>query len=345
MIGLLLAVGFTLSTSAFCSLLEAMILSTTTAEIEALKQQRPKRGHLLEQFKEDIEETSSAILAVNTIANTLGAVLVGGFATQLFGDEKLIYISLLMTFSILLFSEILPKNVGVIYRSRVQVHLVYPLYWVRTISTPISRICKFTIRLFIREKSKVESSDEEIILLAHKSAKDGVLSQEESAMIKNALSLDDISVHEIMTPRTVVTAWDKDQTVGETFKHCPNIPFARIPVFEETIDNCCGVVRRRDLLKAKAKDQDSLSLSVLMHPTIFIPENGFVANALQECLKHQQQLAIVVDEYGSMVGVLTLEDIMELILGQEIFEKDDVAVDMRELARKKGDKLNNENLS
>ena len=335
MIALFIAIVFTLSVSAFCSLLEAFVLSTTTAEIEALKQTSPKRGMLLETFKEEIEETSSAILALNTVANTLGAVIVGGLAANLLGEGKLIYISLSLTLAILIFSEILPKNVGVIYRPKLQKHLVYPLAWVRLIASPISRLCRTTIRFFLRRDDSQDNSDEEIILLAHKSAKEGTLSREERDMITNTLSLDDVFVHEIMTPRTVVTAWDEERTVADIFNEYPTIPFARIPVFEDNIDNCKGLVRRKDLLKAKAENQDSLRLSEIMQPIIFIPANGAIVHALKECLRHHQQLAIVVDEYGSMAGVVTLEDIIELILGQEIFEKDDVAIDMREFARNK----------
>jgi CBS domain containing-hemolysin-like protein len=335
MIALIFAILFTLGISAFCSLLEAIVLSTTTAEIESLKKTAPPKGLLLETFKEDIEETSSAILALNTIANTLGAVIVGGLATHLLGEGKLVYTSLTLTFGILIFSEILPKNVGVIYRSKLQTHLVYPLHWVRIIASPISRLCKATIKLVLRRDPTLDNSDQEIILLAHKSAKEGTLSHEERDMITNTLSLDNVLVQEIMTPRTVVTAWDEDRTLASIFDEYTTIPFARIPVFEDNIDNCKGLVRRKDLLKAKANNQDSMKLSEFIQPIIFIPGNGAIVHALKECLKHHQQLAIVVDEYGSMAGVVTLEDIMELILGQEIFEKDDIAIDMREFARSK----------
>lgn len=335
MIALFLAILFTLGVSAFCSLLEAFILSTITAEVESLKKSSPKKGALLETFKEDIEETSSAILALNTIANTLGAVIVGGLAAHQFGDGKLLYTSLSLTLGILIFSEILPKNIGIIYRPRLQKHPVYPLAWVRLIASPISRLCKITIKIFLRRDPAQDNSDEEIILLAHKSAKEGTLSREERDMITNTLSLDDILVHEMMTPRTVVTAWDEDRTLTSIFDEYTTIPFARIPIFEDNIDNCKGLVRHKDLLKAKANNQDSMKLSEFIQPIIFIPGNGAIVHALKECLKHHQQLAIVVDEYGSMAGVVTLEDIMELILGQEIFEKDDVAIDMREFARSK----------
>ena len=336
MIWLVLAVGFTLSVSFICSLTEALILSTTIAEIEALKQRRPRRGLLLEQLKAGLEDTISAILTVNTLATTLGSVLVGGLVTHLYGEAWLGAASGILTFTILLFSEVLPKNLGVTYRQALQPHVVYPLWWVRRALGPVLFVCNVVVRLFIRTRPPPQPSDREIILLAERGAKEGTLSASESNIIANALSLDDVRVSEIMTPRTVVTTLRKAATIGEVFREFPNIPFARIPVHQKNLDDIVGLVRRRDLLKAKANDQDLATVGSVMQDEIhFIPETATVGNALQLFLKTHQQLLIVVDEFGSTAGVVTMEDVMEHILGREIFEKDDVAVDMRELARAK----------
>ena len=142
-----------------------------------------------------------------------------------------------------------------------------------------------------------------------------------------------------MTPRIVVTALPRTATVGEVFRDHPNIPFARIPEFGRNLDDIVGLVRRRDLLKAKANDQDIETVEKLMQEVQFVPETVTVAQALQQFLKTHQQIAVVVDEFGATSGVVSMEDIMEHILGREIFEKDDVAVDMRELARAKSQKL------
>ncbi|WP_309398640.1 hemolysin family protein [Cerasicoccus maritimus] len=335
---LILAVIFTLSVSAFCSLLEAMILSTTTVEIESLKNKAPKRGALLEKFKTDIEETSSAILTLNTVANTLGATLSGGFAVKLFVENPKFavhYFPLLLTAAILIFSEVIPKNVGVLYRPSLQPLMVYPLHIIRITMWPISKACKALVNLIAGKRNVEESGEEEIILLAEKSAKEGTLTADESLIISNALSLDDVKISEIMTPRTVVSALECSETIGEVFARLPNIPFARLPVYDENIDNIVGVVRRRDLLKAKAEDRDAVTVKQLTQSVIYVPDTANAAHALQQFLKNHQQLAVTVDEFGSVSGVVTMEDVMEHILGQEIFEKDDVAVDMRELARRK----------
>jgi len=333
-----IAIVFTLGVSAFCSLLEAMVLSTTTAEIESLKQARPRRGELLERFKADIEETSSAILSLNTVANTLGATVTGVLAVKVYVDDPNMakyVVPASMTIGILIFSEVIPKNLGVLYRPSLQPYMVYPLHGVRMLMLPISFVCKRIVQFVAGRRNTEESGEEEIILLAEKSAKEGTLTEDESAIISNALSLDEVKVAEIMTPRTVVSALECSETIGEVFARLPNIPFARLPVYEENIDQICGIVRRRDLLKAKAEDRDAVTVKRLMQEVIFIPETANGAHALQQFLKNHQQLAVVVDEFGSVSGVVTMEDIMEHILGQEIFEKDDLAVDMRELARRK----------
>jgi CBS domain containing-hemolysin-like protein len=332
MLVLLLAIFFTLTISALCSLLEAMLLSTSTSEIEQLKIQHPKKGFLLEKLLKNLEETSSAILGLNTIANTLGASVAGGLALKFFGESDLIYFSLSMTFAILLFSEILPKNIGVLYRSQLLGSFVYPMYVVCFLMRPISLIGKKTIRLFIHPvKPSTENDDNEIIFLAEKRAQEGSLTNNERDMISNALNLDDIPVSKLKIPRQVVSALDINLTLSEVFKLYPTIPFSRFPVYENHIDNIIGVVRLKDMVNTK---QDT-SIRTLMHPITFIPETASAADALQTFLKKHQQFAATVDEFGSTSGLLTLEDIFEYILGQQIFEDDDLAVSMRDLAKLK----------
>lgn len=333
MTALLVAIGFTIGVSAICSILEAMILSITTTDIESLKKSNPKLGILLEQFRNNLEETTSAILSLNTIANTLGATLVGGLAANLFGEHKLIYFSIGMTVGILIFSEVIPKNVGVIYRKKILPYLIRPLQFIRMIMRPVSFLCKCAVFLVIHDRPNQDVSDNDILLMAEKSEKDGNLTQDERTIISNALSLDEIQIEAIMTPRTVVWALEQSLTINQVFDADPNLPFARIPVYENSIDTIVGVVRRRDLLTSKANDEDARLVCELMKDPIFVLGNLTAGDALQLFLKEHQQLAIVLDEYGSVEGVITMEDVIEHILGQEIFEADDFAVDMREFAK------------
>lgn len=332
---LILAIVLTLGISFFCSLFEAMVLSTTVADIEALKRRDKRRGDLLEEIKRSLDETISAILTLNTVANTLGSVIIGGLTAHLFGNAALGILSAAMTLAILIFSEVLPKNLGVVYRRSLQPHVVLPLWAIRRTLAPITYFCGLLVRWAIPHREEDHTDDEEIILLAERGAQQGTLSRSESSIIANALSLDDVRVSEIMTPRIVVTAIRKSATIGEVFREFPNLPFARMPVYGRSLDEIVGIVRRRDLLNAKAHDRDLEIVEKLMQECHFVPETVTAGNALQVFLRTHQQLLVVVDEFGSTAGVVAMEDVIEHLLGREIFEKDDPAVDMRELARAK----------
>jgi CBS domain containing-hemolysin-like protein len=330
---LVIAIFLTLAVSFVCSLCEAMILSTTISEVESLKESRPKRGATLERLKSQLDDTISAILTLNTIANTLGSVIVGGLATRLYGDAALGIISAGMTFGILIFSEVIPKNIGVIKRRQLQPLVAYPLNFAVVVLRPVTFLCRLIVRLFVRHPVHVDNADEEIRLLAERGARHGTLSASESSIIANTLRLDDVRVSSIMTPRSVVGTLRKNATIGEVFREHTNLPFGRMPVYGRNLDDIVGLARRRDLLKAKALNLDADALEKHLQEVHFIPETVTVADALQVFLKSHQKLLVVVDEFGSTAGVLSLEDVMETILGREIFEKDDMAVDMRELAR------------
>ena len=328
-----LVIVLTVGASFFCSLCESIILSTTIAEIEALKRTRPRRAALLETLKREIDATISAILTLNTVANSLGSVLVGALAVHFYGGSALIVILIVFGAVLLVFSEVLPKNIGVTHRRMLQPFVVYPIGWLCKSLLPVTWLCALVVRPFVGPPARLHGSEEEIILLAERGAQEGTLTSSESSIIANALSLDNVRVSEIMTPRTVVTALHRSSSVAEVFREHPTLPFGRMPVFGKNIDDIVGVVRNRDLLKAKALDQDAGLVEHFMQEAQFTPDTATVANALQLCLKTHNKMLVAVDEFGSTSGVVTMEDIIEHLLGREIFEKDDVAVDMRELAR------------
>jgi CBS domain containing-hemolysin-like protein len=336
----ILAIAITLVVVFVCSMMEAMIFSTTVAEIESLKRTRPHIGEMIEIMKLKMDETISSILTVNTIATALGSAVIGAIGAHLFTEQILAIVMVSYGVALLVLAEVIPKTLGVVSRKSLQPSLAPPLWFMCRTLRPVTFLCNFIVRLVITQPAEKEKSDEEIILLAERGAQQGTLSKSESNIITNALSLDDVRVSEIMTPRTVVTILKSKATIGEIFREFPNIPFARIPVYGKNIDDVVGLVRRRDLLKAKANDLDFELVEKLMQEISFIPETVTAANALQVFLKTHQQLLVVVDEFGATAGVVTMEDVMEHLLGREIFEKDDVAVDMRELARAKLQKQN-----
>jgi len=338
---LVISIILTLGVSGFCSLLEAFILSLSIAELEEFKKTYPRMGLRLEKYKIGINQTSSAILTLNTIANTAGASLVGAQASVLFKSVQIGYISGALTLGILIFSEIIPKNMGVAYRKPLRLYLVWPLAFIRFCMWPFSFMAHFTVKPFLPRSEGEDAEDErEIILLAEKSAKDGSLTQAERDMISNTLTLDDVQISEIMTPRTVVTFLDEKLTVGEVMQDFRVIPFARIPVYNDNIDNVVGMVRRRDIMVAYSEERVQNTVSELMVEIVYIPETASGGDALQLFLKKHTQLALVVDEFGSTAGVITMEDIMEHILGKEIYDETDIAIDMRELARRKALRMN-----
>jgi len=334
MFWLIFAIAVTLTVSFVCSLFEALVLSTTVAEIEELKKALPRRGQRLETMKVELDETISAILTLNTIANGFGSVVIGALGAHLLADDrKLAVLTVVFGAALLVGAEVLPKNIGVIHRRSLLPLVVWPLWGLRRGLRPVTWFCNVVVRLLVSRDVHDHRSDEEIILLAERGARRGTLSQRESSIITNALTLDDVRVGDLMTPRTVLTALRKSASVGDVFREYPNLPFGRMPVYGRNLDDIVGLVRRRDLLKAKANDQDQTLVETLAHEAQFIPETATAANALQLCLKSHQQILMVVDEFGATAGVVTMEDLMEHILGGEIFEKDDMAVDMRELAR------------
>jgi CBS domain containing-hemolysin-like protein len=329
------AIVVTVGTSFLCSLFESIVLSTTIAEIESLKRTRPRRGALLEVLKREIDATISAIITLNTVANSLGSMIVGVLAIRFYSGSTVIAISVGFGIVLLVFSEVLPKNIGIAYRRGLQPLVVYPISWLRRALFPITWLCALVVRPFVGPPAKLHGSGEEIILLAERGAQEGTLSMSESSIIANALSLGNVRVSEIMTPRTVVTALNRSSSVAEVFREQPTLAFGRMPVYGKNMDDIVGIVRSRDLLKAKAADQDAGLVEHFMQEAQFIPETATVGNALQVSLKTHNKLLVVVDEFGSTAGVVTMEDVIEHLLGREIFDKDDVAVDMRELARTK----------
>ncbi len=316
-------------------------MSTTTAEIESLKQRHPHMGSLLQGFKDRIEQSSTSILTLNTIANTAGMSLVGAITVAVYPDDAKIlgWVTVGMVAGVLILSEIIPKNIGLVYRRPLQIYLIYPLLGVNLLMKPFAWMASRLLRnMVVQQQPTAEDQEEEIRLLTERSAQAGMLSNSERDLITNALGLDDVSVAEIMTPRTVTFLLGHNEKVGEVCVDLRRLPFSRIPVYGEGIDDIIGIVKRRDLVQAYNEDGDHLCMRDLMKKAIFIPETASALDALQHFLRTHKQLAVVVDEFGSTVGVVTMEDIFEELIGKEIYDESDVAVDMRELAKKRAEK-------
>lgn len=317
--------------SFLCSLLEAVILSVSHAYIAVGVEKKKKSIMLLEQLKDDVQRPLAAILTVNTIANTVGAAGVGAQVQILYGDEYLAVASGSLTFTILLFSEIIPKNLGAsrwkklapacAYIIRFLIYLVYPLV-----------LLSEKVAVLFHSETDQGVTREEMIKTAEMGVEEGTIRQKESSIIKNLLLLDNINVSEIMTPRSVIKAFRQGQTVEQIMKENKPIRFSRIPVYEDDLDSIVGMVHRYKLLDASSQDLHTLKVSELMTPIHSVPESISVAAALDQFIKRREHLFLVVDDYGSTAGIVTLEDAVETLLGVEIVDEFDSVADMRQHA-------------
>lgn len=322
--------------SALCSLCEAVLYSVTTSQLELLKNSGHPSARTLLHLRADINEPITAILTLNTIANTVGAAVAGAAAAKLFGDENLILFSGMFTLTILIFSEIIPKTLGVSFAFRLAPVVAHPIRWMVFILKPIVWFCRLVTRLLPSNAQDSNISAEELQTIATLSHESGAIEKAEEKVIINILNLKGKIVREVMTPRTVTFSLDEQLTVEEAMKRVTLIgSHSRLPVFNHDPDNITGIVLRRDVLQAAAEGKGGNVLSSMLHPVHFVPETAPLNRVLIEFFDRRQHLFVVVDEYGSVTGVVSLEDIIEEIVGREIVDETDRAKDMREFARAK----------
>ena len=321
-----------LGVSFLCSLLESFILSVTHAHISIVSKDRPALGKKLSYFKENINRPLSAILSLNTIANTVGAASVGAIALIEFGSSWVAIMSGILTLSILIFSEIIPKTIGALYWKRILVPATFAVQVLIVMTYPLVVLLELLSKWLAKDGNEDKVSREEVIAMAELGEDEGTIEESESTVIENVLMLDDIPVEEVLTPRSVIFALDKTSSVREVLDKYNDIEFSRIPVYEEGLDNIIGIVRRHVLLKSKAEDQFDVTMGELAKPIHTVEENDSVGNVLDEFVKRREHLFMVKDQFGQVAGLITLEDAIETLLGIEIVDETDSVVDMRKLA-------------
>jgi len=336
LIQLIVAVGLAVSISAICSILEAVLYSVPNSYLEILQSRGAASATVIKGLKKDIHRPITAILTLNTIANTMGAAVAGAAAVAVFGDHNLAWFSAAFTLIILLFSEILPKTVGVAYCRELAPWIAAPIRLMVFVLKPIIFICRTITRLIPRHSEESLASAEEVMAIAAMGRRSGQIDTQEEKVITNILNLKNISVIDAMTPRTVTFALDEKTTVGEALIHKDKWNLhSRVPVYRDETDNISGIVLRKDVLLSAAEDMDSLAISALAHPAHFVPETAPLSRTLLDFIHKKHHLFVVVDEYGSMTGIISMEDIIEEIFGQEIMDESDRIKDMRALAKKK----------
>ena len=321
-----------LGVSFLCSLLESFILSVTHAHISIVSKDRPALGKKLSYFKENINRPLSAILSLNTIANTVGAASIGAITLIEFGSSWVAIMSGVLTLSILIFSEIIPKTIGALYWKRILIPATFAVQVLITMTYPLVVLLELLSKWLAKEGNGDKVSREEVIAMAELGEDEGTIEESESTVIENVLMLDDIPVEEVLTPRSVIFALDKTSSVREVLDKYNDIEFSRIPVYEEELDNIIGIVRRHVLLKSKAEDHFDVTMGELAKPIHTVEENDSVGDVLDEFVKRREHLFMVKDQFGQVAGLITLEDAIETLLGIEIVDETDSVVDMRKLA-------------
>ena len=338
MIELVVAVGLAVSISAMCSLFEAVLYSVPVGHIEALAESGRTSGRILKALRDRVDRPIAAILSLNTIANTAGAAIAGAAAVKVFGDDRLVWFSVFFTLAILVLSEVIPKTLGVVYARPLASPVARPLLALVWIFRPIIWFTSQLTALMTRGSAQPDVSVEEITVLAKLGLQAGTLDAGKAAVIENILSLDERDVRDIMTPRTVMSSLSASLTLGElkdSQKLAGVFDHSRVPVFDKDTDDVVGMVLRRDVLTAMAEDKFDRRLEEFMRPVDFIAETLSVNRLLRRLLETGQHLVLVIDEYGGLAGLVTLEDVLEEILGIEIVDEFDPAVDMRELAHRR----------
>lgn len=328
---LLLALGF----SFLCSVLEASLLSMSPPFVKNAEKQGTETGILLARLKEDIDRPLAAILSLNTIAHTVGAAGVGAQAASVFGQGFFGIISAVLTLLILFFSEIIPKTLGTIYwkqlagftayTCQIIIIVLYPLVWV---SEKLTKL--------IQPKGKIEGmvSRSEVVAFAQIGLSEGVIAENESKIIRNLIRLHKIQIEDIMTPRIVVNRLPESMTCEEAIKEEPNIRFSRIPVYADDPEHITGYVLKQQILEKVAFGKNTVLLSEIKRPIRLVSEKSSISGLFNDLSYHKEHIALVVDEFNDMTGVVTNEDLIETLLGLEIMDEYDQVKDMRELARK-----------
>jgi len=320
--------------SFLCSVLEAVLLSITPSYIEKTLVDRPRAGRLLTTVKERLDESLSSILILNTFAHTMGAAGVGSQAIRIYGEKWETLIAVLLTLAILYFSEIIPKTLGATYWRKLAIPAAFMIKWLVRLVYPLVWLSTRLTKLFSKNRSN-EITREEIIALASLGHKDGTLFQQENEYLSNILRLREIRTEQILTPRTVVHMFDESISVTEALNDHRTREFTRIPIYRDTPDNITGKIIKHDLFEAERNGNGAAPIRDYAKKIYRVSEKLPVQKLLDLFIKQRAHLFLVEDEFGQTAGIVTLEDVIETLLGREIVDESDTIEDMQELARKK----------
>lgn len=318
--------------SALCSMLEATLLSTPLSYITGLEDQGVKGAQRLKRLKQNPDRPISAILCLNTIANTVGASIVGSLVYEVYGDALVGVFSTIFTFCILIFSEIIPKTIGTSYWRSLAIPASVIINGMIFISFPLVWILERLQKLISANSNQVSVSREDISAMVSVATEEEVIEKDEKKMIQNLLKLDEVTAHEIMTPSVVVEMVHGSMTIKEFYDS--DNTHSRILVYDEDNDEyVVGYVLRQEVLEKMAEDSFDTPLNDIIRPILTFGEEDSVADIWEKLLEKKEHISAILDEYGSLRGIVTMEDVIETMLGQEIVDEKDEVVDMQEYAK------------
>lgn len=332
----LLAIGF----SFLCSLWEAVLLSITPAYAQIQFQEGAAIGRQLKSFKDNIDRPLAAILTLNTVAHTVGAIGVGQQATQLWAETSPlitgVVVPVALTMGILILSEIIPKTLGANYWKELAPFTVYSLRVVITLLLPLVWLSQQLTSILRKDKSRSVFSRRDFLMLAEIGEREGIIEKTESAFIANLLRFKNIRARDVMTPRTVVKAASMNLSLKDFHEREGNLVFSRIPIHEEgSKDRIIGYILKDELLVELVDEHGDKLLRELSREMLTIHESCPLPDIFSRFLEKQEHIALVVDEYGGTAGIVTMEDVIETLIGMEIVDEMDSVDDMQKLARER----------
>lgn len=332
--GLILFLLGALSLSFLCSVLEAVLLSTPMSYISMRENQGSKTATLMKQYKNNVDRPVGAILSLNTIAHTIGSAGVGAESIKIFGEQYFGLISAILTLLILVLSEIIPKTIGASYWRSLALPSTRIIRVLILITYPLVLLSELITKVFTPRGNQASMSREEVSAMVDVGTTEGIFRESESKLIKSCIALSGVKARQIMTPSIVVESACQDLTVKD-FQAKQSWSFSRIPVYAGDKDYITGYVLKDAVLKLLSEDQFHVKLSDLKRPILTFREEESVFQIWEKMLEKREHISVIIDEYGGLRGLVTMEDIIETMTGVEIVDEDDVAVDMQALAKEK----------
>lgn len=335
MIALLAYLFLALVVSFLCSIMESVLLSTPQSFLIVKQDTGHGWAKSFIDLKLNIDKPLSAILSLNTVAHTIGAAGVGAQAVKVFGEAYFGIISAILTILILVFTEIIPKTIGARYWKNLTKLTYFTIKLMIIITYPLVVLSSVITKIFSKQKNEQTTSREEIAALASIGTGEGLFSDKENKIIQNILKLKNVKVTEIMTPRVVVAAADENLPLLEFLENKDYLKFSRIPLYSGNEENITGYVFRQKVFENLAEDKHNLRLKEIKRDITVVPNTMVLFSLWEKLLENKEHLALVVDEYGGLDGIVTLEDIIETLLGLEIVDEKDTITDMQQFARER----------